>query len=293
MQNKSEWESIEFGLVCFAANRRCLELARTAMDWLEENGHSYAMEKTAMEAAGFDVTALKMKDLTRQSRFLLVFGGDGSILRAARDCARHHSILVGVHAGTVGFLTSLEKESLIEGLKRLATGHYQLKTRLMLQAQVLRDGARVATFYGLNDAVLKVGSLSRIVNFEVEASGRLVDTYPGDGVLVSTPTGSTGYSLSAGGPLVHPGFDVLLLSPICTHSLRVRPWVFAPNEELKIRPVQHNDYVKTRVLLTLDGQVGFALRDGDEVLVKSAPNRIPMAEVFPHDYFELVRRKIR
>jgi NAD+ kinase len=162
----------------------------------------------------------------------------------------------------------------------------------MLQASVMRGDRRITSYYGLNDAVLKVVSLSRIVNFRLYANDELVEEYPGDGILISTPTGSTGYSLSNGGPIVMPEFELLLMSPICTHKFNARPMIFKADDLLKVQCIQENTYVKSRVVLTVDGQVGFQLKEEDEVVIKAAPNPIKLLEVFPQDFYSLIRTKI-
>lgn len=283
---------MQFGIVFYSKNSKSSETCIKVVDWLNEKGFVYAIESRSRLDDSFDVTYLSLAALCKQSDFLIVIGGDGSILRASRYCAQYNTVLIGIHRGTKGFLTQLNEENMIDGLERIVAGNFTEQKRLMIQASIHRDGKRISSFYGLNDAVLKVGSLSRIVDFQLYVNDIYVEEYPGDGILISTPTGSTGYSLSTGGPIVRPGFDVLLMSPICTHKFNARPMIFSKHDELKVRLHQANSYVQTNVILTIDGQVGYRLDERDEVVIKSAKKPLKIAEIYPQDFFELIRKKI-
>ena len=206
---------MKFGIVFYSKNLESKKLCVQLVHWFREKGIDFALESDSIiDEEGIEY--LKIDRLARACDFLVVIGGDGSILRASRHCARFDTILVGLHRGTTGFLTQLEEHNMTEGMERIIAGNYKIQNRLMLQASVMREDRRITSYYGLNDAVLKVVSLSRIVNFRLYANDSLVEEYPGDGILISTPTGSTGYSLSNGGPIVMPEFELLLMSPICT-----------------------------------------------------------------------------
>ncbi len=283
---------MKFGIVFYSKNLRSRELCVELIHWLKSQQVDFALEEDSRIDELKDIEYLKIEKLARLCEFLIVIGGDGSILRASRYCARFDTILIGLHRGTTGFLTQLEAHNMFEGLSRILTGDYEIQRRLMLQASVFREARKITSFFGLNDAVLKVVSLSRIVTYRLFANDILVEDYPGDGILIATPTGSTGYSLSNGGPIVKPEFGLLLMSPICTHKFNARPMIFSAEDTLKVCIHQENSYVKSEVVLTVDGQVGFHLKSGDEVVINSAPNPIKMAEVFPSDFFELIRTKI-
>jgi NAD+ kinase len=283
---------MKFGIVFYSKNLRSRELCIELIRWLVKERIDFALEEDSQIDEFTNLEYHKIEKLARLCEFLIVIGGDGSILRASRYCARFDTILVGLHRGTTGFLTQLEAHNMFDGLSRILAGDYQLQRRLMLQASVIREGRKITSFFGLNDAVLKVVSLSRIVTYRLYANDVFVEDYPGDGILISTPTGSTGYSLSNGGPIVKPEFGLLLMSPICTHKFNARPMIFSDQDTLKICIHQENSYVKSEVVLTVDGQVGFHLKSNDEVIINSAPNPIKMAEVFQSDFFELIRTKI-
>lgn len=283
-----------FGIIFYSRNASSRDICCEIVDWLQEREVTFALEENSHIDAISDIVYLKIDALARDSQFLLVIGGDGSILRASRHCARYDTVLVGLHRGTTGFLTQLTPENAFEGMQRLISGpdKYNIQNRMMLQTSVVRENKKITSFFGLNDTVLKVGSLSRIVNYRLFCNDTFVEEYPGDGLLISTPTGSTGYSLSNGGPIVRPDHDLLLMSPICTHKFNARPMIFSAQDQLTIRLFQENSFVKSKVILTVDGQIGFQLKEEDEVIVKAAPNPIKFAEIFPLDFYDLIRTKI-
>ena len=222
---------MKFGIVFYSKNLESKKLCVQLVRWLKNNDIEFALDSESLiDEEGIDY--LKIDRLARACEFLIVIGGDGSILRASRHCARFDTVLVGLHRGTTGFLTQLEEHNMEEGIKKILDGDFRIQKRLMLQASVMRGDRRITSYYGLNDAVLKVVSLSRIVNFRLYANDELVEEYPGDGILISTPTGSTGYSLSNGGPIVMPEFELLLMSPICTHKFNARPMIFKADDLL-------------------------------------------------------------
>ncbi|MCJ8345836.1 NAD(+)/NADH kinase [bacterium] len=283
---------MKFGIVFYSKNLKSCETCIKLVAWLSERKLNFAIDSNSRLDPKHEVTYLSLAILSKESDFLIVIGGDGSILRASRHCAQHKTVLIGIHRGTKGFLTQLNEEDMFEGLERVLDGNYTIQNRLMIQASIFRKGKRITSFFGLNDAVLKVGSLSRIVNFQLFVNDVFVEEYPGDGILVSTPTGSTGYSLSTGGPIVRPGFDVLLMSPICTHKFNARPMIFSKKDVLKVLLHQENSYVQTNVILTIDGQVGYRLDSQDEIIIKAASQAVKIAEIFPQDFFKQIRTKI-
>tara|TARA_Y100000589_G_scaffold296328_1_gene303401 strand:+ start:1934 stop:2809 length:876 start_codon:yes stop_codon:yes gene_type:complete len=284
----------KFGIIFYSRNAASKEICHEIVRWLQEREVSFALEENSQLEDIATLKYLKIDQLAKESEFLLVIGGDGSILRTSRHCARYETILVGLHRGTTGFLTQLTPENAFEGMQRLIDGsqNYRIQNRMMLQTSVIREGKKITSFFGLNDTVLKVGSLSRIVNYRLFCNDIFIEEYPGDGLLIATPTGSTGYSLSNGGPIVRPDHDLLLMSPICTHKFNARPMVFSAHDHLTIRLFQENSFVKSKVILTVDGQIGFQLKEEDEVVVKAAPSPIKFAEVFPSDFYDLIRTKI-
>jgi len=280
-----------FGLVFFAKNQRCAQLCNEVARWLQNERIPFFVDESSVLDL-VEVDYLPTHSLASQCQYIIVIGGDGSILRASRYCARYGSILVGLHGGTKGFLTQLDDKNWKQGFYRLLEGNFRLQKRLMLSAQVLRGNSVLKKFIALNEAVIKVSSISRIMNFRLEVNGSLVDEYPGDGILISTPTGSTGYSLSAGGPLIQPEHELLLMSPICTHRFKARPCIFRSGDELVVEVLPHSPWVASEVALTLDGQEGYHLEAGDRVRVVSSRYKVKMAVLFEQDFFATLRSKI-
>ncbi len=196
----------------------------------------------------------------------LVLGGDGALLKAARVAAPHGIPILGVNMGHLGFLTEIEPNGIDQAIERIFRGEYQIEERMMLSTQLVRSNETVATYLGLNDAVVTRGVFARVIECEVRVNEEHVGRFSGDGVIVSTPTGSTAYSLSAGGPIVSPNVEALIMTPICPHTVGARTLVTHPNECVCVCLTSKVD----DAMLTVDGQIGEALRPGDEVRVQRA-----------------------
>lgn len=217
----------------------------------------------------------------------IVLGGDGALLKAARRVAPHGIPILGVNLGHLGFLAEVEPGDLDSALDRLFAGDYQIEERMMLRARVLRHGAWVASFYGLNDAVVTRGVFARVIELEILIDERLVGTFLADGVVVSTPTGSTAYSLSAGGPIVNPKVQALIVTPICPHTVGARTLVTAPSEGVRIRlSGKAQD-----AMLTVDGQEGQSLQPHDEVYVERAGKPARLVKVKGRSFYTLLHER--
>ncbi|HHT27352.1 MAG TPA: NAD(+)/NADH kinase [Firmicutes bacterium] len=204
-----------------------------------------------------------------QADAAIVLGGDGALLTAARLLYGTGIPILGVNLGRIGFLSEIEPAQLSEALPRLLRGEYTVVERMMLEAQVMRAGVLLQKQTALNDVVIARGTFGRMLSLEATAEGYRIGTYVGDGIIVATPTGSTAYSLSAGGPIVHPEMNAILVTPVCPHSLAARTVVLPGSSVVRIRvttPTEHDD-----LMLTADGVHGKHLMSGDEVLVGRAP----------------------
>ncbi len=226
---------------------------------------------------------------TEHVELALVFGGDGTFLGVARRLAPYGIPLLGINAGHLGFLTEAEPTDLEDTVNKVVEREYQLEQRLMIEAQVVRGGEVQACLIGLNDAGIGKGGLARMVTVDAYVDGVYLDTYSGDGVIISTPTGSTAYSLSGGGPLVVPHLNVMLITPICPHTLFSRPCVI--NDTQVIRLVVHANH--DEVGLTVDGQEGFKLAPGDEVWVRRSAHVTTLVKWHGHHFFDVLRDKLR
>lgn len=222
---------------------------------------------------------------------LVTLGGDGTLLRGARLVAAHHTPVLGVNLGHLGFLTSIQPDALESSLEAFAAGEHWLDTRSTLEARVVtRDGATSAEYMALNDAVLHKGGFARVIQLAVfvgEAREE-VGTYAADGLILSTPTGSTAYSLSAGGAIVAPSMECLLATPICPHTLAVRPLILPAEMRVEVEIRNPN----AEVVLTVDGQEGEALVNGDRLVVSRGTATVPLIRFEGQSFFSTLRRKL-
>jgi NAD+ kinase len=220
---------------------------------------------------------------------VLVLGGDGTMLSVARLVCEKGIPILGINLGGLGFITEVKRSELFDSLERVFSGEYSIEERLMLNAYVERHGERIAGYTTLNDVVINKGALARIIDLETFVDKRYVTTFRSDGLIVSTPTGSTAYCLSAGGPILFPTLESIVLIPICPHTLTNRPIVLPDtvNIQITLRSLVED------VFLTLDGQVGFSLRQNDSVIVEKSPHKTSLLIPFERDFFEVLRTKLR
>jgi NAD+ kinase len=219
---------------------------------------------------------------------VLVLGGDGTLLAVADSLGQggHDVPILGVNFGSLGFLTEITRPELFTALESAVRGDVELDDRMMLCGRAA-SSARVA----LNDIVLTRTAPSRMVDIDVTVGDQFVTSVRSDGLIIATPTGSTAYNLSAGGPVVHPAMDAIVLTPIAPHTLTHRPIVIPAEREVRVRAGSGND--GTEIFLTFDGQHGFALRDGEEVSVTRAPKPIRLVRAANRNYFEVLRKKLK
>jgi len=241
------------------------------------------------------------RELAETADFVVVFGGDGTLLSAARTLAPYGKPILGVHLGHFGFLTQVAPEDLYRAVDAVLDGDCEVEERVMLEATITRrpseDGGQNSgppvvceTLTGMNDVVVASGAV-RMVYVETRISGRLLATYAADGVIVATPTGSTGYSLSAGGPLVHPASPVFVINPICPHTLNARPLVIPNTETVRLSIEAHRS--DTMGVVSIDGQIEEPLAPGDTVDVRRAPHTVHLLNVGGPDFYHKIRGRWR
>lgn len=261
---------------------RCLTVAR-------REGLTLYAEEDLREATGADAQPLGTDDLARLD-LLVTLGGDGTLLRGARMVAPHGVPVLGINLGRLGFLTAAAPHELDLALRATLAGDAKVDERMGLTARVeSEDGAERGAFLALNDAVLHGGGFARIVQLTVYADGEEVGSYSADGIILSTPTGSTAYSLSAGGPIVSPSIECIIATPICPHTLAVRPLVLPAHETVTVEVVSQGE----ELVLTIDGQEGAALRQGDRLVVYRAPHALRLIRFADQTFFATLRRKLR
>jgi NAD+ kinase len=266
---------------------RAANVAESLRSWLEERGRVVELIEPQSLVDGSD-SCSSIPDYSEGVDLVVVLGGDGTLLFAARTLGRRGVPLLGVNLGGLGFLTEINLENLYPTLEGVIKGDYPAEERMMLDVVVRRNGRSEARHAVLNDAVINKGALARIMNLRVKVDGKELTTYRADGLIISTPTGSTAYNLSAGGPIVHPAHETIILTPICPFTLTNRPLIL-PSQALVEAEV---DPEASDVILTSDGQVSCPLEPGDWIAVKRSENRITLIKNPYKNYFEILRTKL-
>lgn len=263
------------------------EVVRSLEAWLNERGLEVVLDEQAAMATGFSASA--SAEIGEKVDLMLVLGGDGTLLAVARALGDRPVPILGVNLGTLGYLAETAQDGLFDALEAVLAGRFGIERRMRLDVTVLRDDDFVGSYLALNDAVLARTALSRIVDLEVRADGAEVTTVYGDGLIVATPTGSSAYSLSAGGPLMLPGVEAIVLTPICPHTLTQRPLVLPHGCEIEIRV--HNPRGGD-VQLTVDGQVGCLLQETDRVMLRRSEHPTHLLVPPDRSRFEVMRSKL-
>jgi NAD+ kinase len=222
-------------------------------------------------------------------KWVVVLGGDGTLLGAARKVGGHGIPILGVNLGGLGFLTSIPIDRLYSSIEMILSGDLEVEDRLMIETKILRDEKEVFCFKSLNDVVINKGALARIIDLDVFINDEFLTTYRSDGLIISTPTGSTAYNLAAGGPILYPTMSNFIVTPICPFTLTNRPIILPDSETVLITMGKKSE---EEVILTFDGQVGFDLLHGDKVLIYKSKERIELFKSPDQTYFEILRKKM-
>ncbi|MGI6622485.1 MAG: NAD(+)/NADH kinase [Clostridiaceae bacterium] len=236
-----------------------------------------------------ELPVIESSTLFKDSEFIICVGGDGTFLNTARKAFTYKKPVLGINKGTVGFLAEVEISEIEMAIDSLVTGEYGIQSRMVLDVTVMRNGEKVYENIAINDAVITRMALSRILRLIVMIDDKYADSFSGDGVIISTPTGSTGYSLSAGGPIVQPDMRLVIVSPICPHILHSRSYIAS---DTKTVSVIIDDKSEIDAILTLDGQEGFTLELGDQIIVKASDESVYFASVKNMDFYDILRAKM-
>jgi NAD+ kinase len=277
------------GIVAKPDAPEAAEVLRRLVAWLTQHGLAVTLEKeTAGLAPAAAVPAVRKTDLPGLVDFLVVLGGDGTLLSTARAVGGIGVPILGVNLGDLGFLTATTLEEMLPALKEFLAGRMTVEERMMLGARVVRRGEVVSEHAGLNDVVITKSAMSRIINLRVAVEGQHATAYRADGLIVSTPTGSTAYSLSAGGPILFPTMDAVVLTPIASHTLTNRPIVLPGSVRIEVTLLTAQE-----VMVTVDGQVGVPLLEHDTVEIRQAAARIRLVRFPQRDFFSVLRSKLK
>jgi len=252
------------------------------------NANIMVSEKVASDV-NLSINGYKEKDLYSKPDLVIVLGGDGTLLNTARQAAPNNIPILGINLGQLGFLVELENRNLEDFFEKLFSGDYTIDSRMMIEAELIRNGKRIERFTALNDIVVTRGAFSRIINLNVFVDNQYVDLYPADGIVAATPTGSTAYSLSAGGPIVDPDMSVIILTPICPHTLHSRSIIIPDNKTLSIHI---EEPFSMDAMVTMDGQQGYKLQVKDIIEIKKAPYETKLLRISKRNFYGLLRQKM-
>lgn len=265
-----------------------LAMARSLLEWGKTSGVSFQFPPH--EASVLGIQGLDDEEWKRQVSIAIVIGGDGTFLRAARYVLGVSISLYGINLGHLGFLASGKAEEAQKDLEAILREEYTVLNHRVLEGRISRDGKNTHTLFALNDLVLTKGALARVMHIEVSLGEKLLNTLPADGIIVSTPTGSTAYSLSAGGPIVPPHIPCMIIVPICAHTLYTRPVLAGEKDVITLTPKgNHRD-----LLLTQDGQLGYEILPGDRIEISlNADKGIGIITLPSRSYFDLLQEKLQ
>lgn len=265
----------------------------TVLGWIiqyfKERNVKVVLPEDAAQKLNCMHLAGKLECMKNEITFGITLGGDGTLLNTAREIAPVGIPVCGINMGNLGFLTEIELPDLSVALDRLVKGDYYIEERLMLDAVVIRNGSPIYISPALNDVVVAKGGFSRMIKLKLFIDDELTAEYPADGLIIATSTGSTGYSLSSGGPIINPELKVIVITPICPHTLHSRALVISEREEIKLRmQATHDD-----IVLTVDGQTVYSLRPDDIVVIRRSAFRARFIKFTGKSYYETLRTKLR
>jgi NAD+ kinase len=277
------------GIICKPIRDMVSAVVPPLIEWLRARKIEVFIDTETQECIDPAQPAFAREALGEKIDLLIVLGGDGTLLSAARALGGHKVPILAVNLGGLGFLTSVTLDELYPLLEQVLAGKHRTSERMMLDAEICHDGQSVMRQSALNDAVANKGALARMLDFDVYIDGSHVGRYRADGLIVATPTGSTAYSLAAGGPIIDPAIHAFVITPICPHMLTNRPLVIPDTAKIDL------DFsaAEEPVYVTLDGQIGSHLKTNDRVTITKSKNRVELIRPPSKTYFEILRSKLR
>jgi NAD+ kinase len=276
------------GVVIKPNHREAWATAGDLAAWLKKRninliGNSYG------EAKNGGIETVETEKFQSQSDLIVVLGGDGTMISTARLTGDREVLVLGINYGSLGYLTDFRIEEMFPALEMILAGEYEIDRRVMLDVEHFRADKKLAEGRVLNDVVVNKSALARIIEIEVNLSNLYVNSFRADGLIVATPTGSTAYNLSAGGPILYPSMNAVVLTPICPFTLTNRPIVVPDEDEIEIRLKNHIE----GVVLTLDGQIGFPIKVSDKVLIRKSATTFNLVQPPNRNYFDVLRNKLK
>lgn len=275
------------GIICKAGVPEPVEILKEFLPWLRQKGCETFVDTETASTLNMD--GFPRSEIPSLSEIIIVIGGDGTMLSTCRLVAYKGVPVLGINIGGLGFITEVQLDELYETMEKVLSGECPIEERLMLTAQVRRLGELIAEYIVLNEVVINKAALARIIDLETYVNQNYVTTFKADGLIISTPTGSTAYSLSAGGPILYPTLDNIIITPICSHTLTNRAMVLPGDSIIKVILRSPTE----RVYLTMDGQVGFSVMQNDVIEVSKALFKARLLIPCDRDYFQILRTKLK
>jgi NAD+ kinase len=276
----------KIGIIAKRGEPEAIKAVKDLLRWMKGKNFKFFIESEVAKA--LKITGYSRKEIPSISDIIIVFGGDGTLLSVARLVGKLGVPILGVNLGGLGFITEISRDDIRKEINKVFSGNYSFEERIMLLADVYRKGRKIVKQNALNDVVLNKSALSRMFEFDISINDQYVSTFRADGLIVSTPTGSTAHSLSAGGPILYPTLESFLMTPICPHALTSRPIVLPDTFVLEATVKSGDD-----VYLTLDGQVGFPLKVRDRIKIRKADYKTKFIVLHDRDYFQILRTKLK
>ena len=282
----------KFALLTNYSKDKRLVYTRMIKTYITENGGSYWIPRYISEPDKDGDQRYDFSDMPEDIECVLVLGGDGTLLQAARELLQRHIPLLGINLGTLGFLSSAEKSELPKCLDSVLDDSCSIDERMMLEGVAYHGSEKIQMNIALNDVIIARAGFSRLVELKIYVNGELLSIYNADGIIVSTPTGSTGYSLSAGGPIIFPQTDVIVITPICPHSLQARSLVVSGEDRIMIEIGRRRKTQKEEAMVTFDGRSAQELETGDRIEIYKAQETTQLIRLKGRSFYQVLQNKI-
>ena len=277
----------KIGVFCKPKAPSATDILGRLIPWLRKQNYHIFLD-TGTAAIINETSSYEKREISQQADLLIVLGGDGTLLSVARAAHPHNIPILAVNLGSLGFLAEISIDELYPTLENILAGKFEIENRMLLNACIWRNGEKVEDHNVLNDVVINKGAVARVINLQVLVNGQYMTSYRADGLIIATPTGSTAYSLSAGGPIIHPSMHTLVLSPICPFTLTNRSILIPDQSIIQVKLAAEYDDVR----VTLDGQEGYDMRAGDILEIKKTKTSFQLIRGPNKNYYQILRDKL-
>jgi NAD+ kinase len=274
------------GIIANVKKPQTKEVVENIIHWARRNKVNFFLDQELSPLVDYTERLSTREKFWQLCDMIISLGGDGTMLASARAVGRHQTPILGINLGGLGFLTEITTNDLDGTLERLKQKDFFIETRMVLETEV--EGLKKFDQYALNDVVIDKGEVARLFQMHLYADDEFICSYSADGLIISTPTGSTAYCLAAGGPIINPKTNVIIVTPMCPHTFASRPIVFSENENLKVVV----ELAQREAVLTIDGQVAFGLKSGSSILVRKAKHSVNLVKFRNRSFYDILRRKL-